>query len=145
LTGSATAEERVSSVKGKTYYVRQTIGNDANDGLSPETAWHSISKLSNAMEAGSIAYVGPGLYREEIRLQHNGTAENRITLIADTKGDRTGDPPGVVMIAGSEPVDENIFEPYYSRLIFLIIMCLGLPRWMVNSSDMIELRKKQNM
>jgi parallel beta-helix repeat protein len=103
---------------GRTFYVRQTVGNDSNDGLSPKTAWRSVSKLSRAMKAGDTAYVGPGLYREEILLQNTGTAENRITLIADTKGEFTGDPPGVVMLTGAEPVDENIFEPYYAPGVF---------------------------
>ncbi len=116
--GPVASEERSGPVTAKTFYVRQTVGDDKNDGLSPETAWRSVSKLSQAMKAGDTAYVGPGLYREDIGLLNSGTAENRITLIADTKGDRTGDPPGVVMIAGSEPVDENIFEPYYAPGVF---------------------------
>src|SRR6185295_11195802 len=35
----------------------------------------------------------------------------RIVLIADTTGQHTGDPPGVVMITGADPVDEAIFTP----------------------------------
>lgn len=95
---------------GATFYVRQTVGNDSNDGLSPQTAWQRISKLSQALQAGDTAYVGPGLYRGGgIEVLNSGTAEKRITLIADTTGQHTGDPPGVVMITGAEPVDESIF------------------------------------
>src|SRR4030042_858442 len=104
--------------KGRTFYVRQTVGNDSNDGLSPKNAWRSVSKLPRAMKAGDTAYVGPGLYRGDILLQNSGTVENRITLIADTKGEFTGDPQGVVMLTGAEPVDENIFEPYYAPGVF---------------------------
>src|SRR5258705_12372789 len=39
-----------------TYYVRQPVGNDSSDGLSPDKAWRSISKLSSAMQAGDTAY-----------------------------------------------------------------------------------------
>ncbi len=111
LMGSAASEEQAGPVKGMTFYVRQTVGDDANDGLSPKTAWQHISKLSKAMHAGDTAYVGPGLYREEIDVLNSGTAESRLTFVADITGQNTGDPQGVVMITGAEPVDENIFEP----------------------------------
>ena len=91
------------------FYVRQTVGDDTNDGKSPQTAWKSISKLSNAMHAGDTAYVGPGLYRDKIMVLNEGSPEARITFIADSTGQHTGDPPGVVMITGAEPIDENIF------------------------------------
>ena len=96
--------------KGTTYYVRQTVGDDANDGKSAKTAWRSISKLSHAMHAGDTAYVGPGLYRDKIEVLNEGAPDARITFIADTTGQHTGDPPGVVMITGAEPVDESIFS-----------------------------------
>lgn len=95
--------------KGTKFYVRQTVGNDANDGKSPQTAWKNISKLSNAMHAGDTAYVGPGLYRDKIMVLNEGSPDARITFIADSTGQHTGDPPGVVMITGAEPVDESIF------------------------------------
>ena len=91
-----------------TYYVRQTVGNDANEGVSPKTAWKHLEKLWY-LHAGDTAYVGPGLYREEIEVQNSGTPEARITFIADSSGKYTGDPPGLVMITGAEPVDGKIF------------------------------------
>ncbi len=103
---------QIKAAKGRTYYVRQTVGDDANDGLSPKTAWQHISKLSKAMEAGDTAYVGPGLYRETIVIENSGTSENKLTFIADTTGQHTGDPPGVVMITGAEPVDASMFVPH---------------------------------
>src|SRR5262245_20880065 len=102
---------QVKAANGKTYYVRQTVGDDANDGLSPKTAWRRISKLSKALEAGDTAYVGPGLYREDIDIANSGTSDARVTLIADSSGEHTGDPPGVVMITGAEPVSGSIFVP----------------------------------
>lgn len=94
---------------GTKFYVRQTVGDDTNDGKSPQTAWKSISKLSHAMHAGDTAYVGPGLYRDKIMVLNEGRPDARITFIADSTGQHTGDPPGVVMITGAEPVDENLF------------------------------------
>src|SRR5262245_51778899 len=92
-----------------TYYVRQTVGDDAHDGLSAETAWRHVAKLSSAMHAGDTAYVGPGLYREEVTVLNDGRPDGRLIFIADVTGQHTGDPPGTVMITGADPVDENIF------------------------------------
>jgi parallel beta-helix repeat protein len=94
------------------FYVRQTIGDDAHDGRSPGTAWHSLAKLSAAMHAGDTAYVGPGLYREQVDVQYDGSAEARLVFIADPTGQHTGDPPGAVVVAGSDPVDETLFTPH---------------------------------
>jgi parallel beta-helix repeat protein len=92
-----------------TYYVRQTAGDDANDGLTPATAWKHFSRLSPAMKAGDTAFVGPGLYREQVTVQYDGSPDSRLTFIADSTGQQTGDLPGVVMVTGAEPVDESIF------------------------------------
>jgi len=96
---------------GATYYVRQTTGDDARDGTSPQTAWQHVAKLSAAMRAGDTAYVGPGLYREEIDVLNEGTPEGRLVFVADTTGQHTGDPPGVVMITGADPVGPAVFVP----------------------------------
>lgn len=90
------------------YYVRQTVGNDGNDGLSPQTAWKRLVRLWT-LQSGDTAYVGPGLYRDAVDLKNDGTPEARITFIADNTGKYTGDPPGRVMITGAEPVDESAF------------------------------------
>ena len=82
---------------GRVFYIRQTVGDDTNDGLSPGNAWRSISKLSGAMRAGDTAYVGPGLYRDQILVGSDGTAQKPIRFIADTTGVHSGDPAGVVM------------------------------------------------
>ena len=95
-----------------TYYVRQTVGDDARDGLKPQTAWQHLSKLSSAMHAGDVAYVGPGLYRDEIVVENDGAPEARIVFVADTTGQHTGDPPGTVMVTGADPVDGTIFAPH---------------------------------
>jgi hypothetical protein len=94
-----------------TYYVRQTVGNDSNDGTSPDKAWQHVGKLSAAMHAGDTAYVGPGLYREQITVTNDGAPGKRLIFVADTTGQETGDPPGVVMITGADPVDPAVFAP----------------------------------
>ena len=103
---------------GATYYVRQTVGDDAHDGTSPQTAWRHLVKLWTAMHAGDTAYVGPGLYREEIVVMNDGTPEGRLVFVADTTGQHTGDPPGVVLIAGSDPVDASVFTPHSAAGVY---------------------------
>ena len=100
-----------AEVMATTYYVRQTVGDDTHDGTSPETAWQHVARLSEAMQAGDIAYVGPGLYREQVTVLNDGAPDKRITFIADTTGRHTGDPPGVVMITGADPLDVSAFVP----------------------------------
>jgi hypothetical protein len=34
---------------GTTYYVDATLGNDSNNGITPETAWKTLNRLNNAM------------------------------------------------------------------------------------------------
>jgi Right handed beta helix region len=109
-----------------TYYVRQTVGDDANDGTSPATAWRHLTKLWN-LHPGDTAYVGPGLYREGIEVQNSGTAAARITFIADNTGKYTGDPPGRVMITGAEPVAGNTFVAASSPGVY----SLHFPAWTV--------------
>jgi parallel beta-helix repeat protein len=108
------AQEAAPSGPGqrRIFYVRQTVGDDANDGLSPEEAWRSLSMLEDTLRAGDTAYVGPGLYREKVSVSNGGNAEARITFIADTTGEQTTDPPGVVMITGADPVDGEFFEAH---------------------------------
>jgi hypothetical protein len=109
LGSASNAAEPGDSKKGRVFYVRQTIGNDSYNGLSPQTAWRSLSKLKDVMQAGDTAYVGPGLYREMITVSNSGTAEAWITFVGDTTGQHTGDPPGTVMITGADSMDETVF------------------------------------
>jgi parallel beta-helix repeat protein len=103
---------------GDTYYVRQVAGSDTGDGRTPATAWRSIDRLGAVLRAGDTAYVGPGLYRGGIILQHSGTSGARISLVADALGAQTGDAPGPVVIAGSEAIDESIFRSTSSAGVY---------------------------
>ncbi len=106
---ASNAVEPSEPTSGRVFYVRQTIGDDANDGLSPQSAWASLSKLEEVMKAGDTAYVGPGLYREMVTVANSGTADAWITFVGDTTGQHTGDPPGTVMVTGADPMDETVF------------------------------------
>lgn len=104
---------------GRVFYVRQTIGNDTNDGLSPQTAWRSLSRLGSDVHAGDVAYIGPGLYREMVTVANSGTPGALIQFVADTTGQHTGDPPGTVMITGADSMDETAFVPQSSPGVFM--------------------------
>ena len=46
-----------------------------------------------------------------ITVLNDGAPDKRITFIADATGQRTGDPPGLVMITGAEPIDLSAAAP----------------------------------
>ena len=101
----------VARAGATTYYVRQTVGDDAHDGRSAATAWRTLTRLSTILKAGDTVYVGPGLYREQVTVGADGTSAARVVFFADSSGEHTGDPPGTVMITGADPVDTSLFVP----------------------------------
>jgi hypothetical protein len=107
---AAQTEAPAAPASGRVFYVRQTVGADAHDGLSPATAWKTIPRLAERLQAGDSVYIGPGLYRQNVIPRNPGTAERRIRFIADPEGRVTGDPPGAVMITGADPFDEALFK-----------------------------------
>jgi parallel beta-helix repeat protein len=117
-SGEPAAPKPSGEPQGRTFYVRQASGDDHNDGTSPDTAWRSIGRVSSALDAGDTAYVGPGLYRDQLVLRRSGTPGRRIRILADPSGLHTHDRPGVVMITGAEPVDEHRFEPQGSPGVY---------------------------
>jgi hypothetical protein len=52
-------------------------GDDANDGLTPATAWRSVDQASRKAGAGDIVTIAPGRYRELLRPLQTGTSEDR--------------------------------------------------------------------
>ncbi|WP_222707084.1 carbohydrate binding domain-containing protein [Neolewinella aurantiaca] len=61
-----------------TYYVDATGGNDANDGLSPATAWQSLSKVNaSSFSPGSTILLKCGeVWNEQLKPTVSGTAGN---------------------------------------------------------------------
>jgi parallel beta-helix repeat protein len=119
--------------EGRLFYIRQSVGDDTNDGRSPQTAWRSLSNLGEKLQSGDTAFVGPGLYREMLTLTNSGVQERPITLIGDTTGEHTTDQPGVVMITGADPVDETIFTPEPARGVY---RAMGLEKLIMNVVEM---------
>lgn len=80
-----------------TYYVRKS-GNDGNDGLTPATAWLTVSKAlgTTGISSGDTVYVGAGVYREDVTVTMT-SATTETFIIADTDGSHTGDIGEVIL------------------------------------------------
>ena len=78
------------SVFATEYYVSNS-GNDANDGLTPQTAWQSLSKIeSTNFSPGDIIYLKSGeVWYEDLYLtRSSGTAGNPITITSYGSGNK---------------------------------------------------------
>lgn len=88
------------------YYVSQQNGDDNNDGLSPNTAWKTISKATTdigiPVDEDVYIYIGPGVYREFVTLVNGGTdSSHRIIFAGDPNCVHLiNDNPGIVRITG---------------------------------------------
>lgn len=71
-----------------TYYVDSAIGNNSNNGLSPETAWQNTSKLASfSPAAGDIFLLKRGQTFSGWNVNDGGTLENPVTYGAYGTGD----------------------------------------------------------
>ena len=77
----------------QTFYARISAGNDANDGLTPQTALASIGLAIGRAHKGDTVIVGPGNYVEGNLAPRAGTL-----ILADPSGQSTGDMPGGVRV-----------------------------------------------
>ncbi|HYD47686.1 MAG TPA: right-handed parallel beta-helix repeat-containing protein [Terriglobales bacterium] len=88
-----------SPAAATTYYVR-TGGDDANAGLTPATAFATISRAAALLTApGDEVIVGPGVYHDSnVQPEGNGRRDQPIVFLADETGALTGDAPGAITI-----------------------------------------------
>jgi hypothetical protein len=80
----------------QTFYVRK-MGNDANDGITPATAFLTINRATTEAQARAIVYVGAGTYQEAVVAQNVGISVFPISFFADTSGTDTGDAGPVII------------------------------------------------
>ena len=85
------------------YYVSAQNGNDTNNGLTPATAWATLTKAAGSAvaQAGGNTYVriGPGIYRESFIPQNGISATEKLIYAGDPHCVHlVGDKPGRIRI-----------------------------------------------
>lgn len=89
VLGCTTAEEQPYSIETTTTFYVSPIGNDANNGLSPDTPWQTSAKV-NSLEipAGYTIKFEGGYTYQSIAFDANdgGEANNRITITSYGEG-----------------------------------------------------------
>ena len=72
------------SLSATTYYVNNQTGSDANDGLSAEKPFQTISKSMMVLQAGDTLVMAPGkIYYESMVMRQSGTPAKPITIEAN--------------------------------------------------------------
>ena len=71
-------------------------GSDANNGLTPATAFRTIQKAADLAGPGTTVHILPGIYRETVYPALSGSAAELAVYRAENG-------PGTVIIRGSEP------------------------------------------
>ena len=78
----------------KNYHVA-VEGNDQNPGTKDQP-FKTIQKAADVIEAGDVCYVGPGVYRESIRLTESGSSRKPICFVASASANVTIDGTDVI-------------------------------------------------
>ncbi|MCB2216793.1 MAG: hypothetical protein KQH59_12035 [Desulfobulbaceae bacterium] len=88
------------------YYVSSSNGTDSNSGLSPESAWQSISHVNDASLApgDEVRFRRGDSWREELTIDWSGTAEAYITF---NDCGRRHEFPQRLHLDGALPVDRG--------------------------------------
>ncbi len=77
-------------------YVDGVTGSDANDGLSPQTAFRTLTRATPILGPGATCRIRGGIYRERLRPVVSGAAEAPVTFTAYNGED--------VYISAADPV-----------------------------------------
>lgn len=118
-----------SNIPSKTYYVSSSGGNDANDGLTPETAWKSYANFTGTngflLNAGdSLLFKRGDTFEGQFILTGKGTLNDHITLGAYGEGNKP------VFTHGPESSNVNL---YFKK--FPVITILNASYWDI--SDLV--------
>ncbi len=93
-------------------WVDAATGDDAHDGLTPGTAFATVSRAADLATAGTTVHIQPGIYREEVVPAQGG-------LPADPVVFRAEGGLGTVRIRGSEPTSSLSWTQLVSDTIGL--------------------------
>ncbi|EFC42221.1 predicted protein [Naegleria gruberi] len=85
------------SASPQTFYVDQSTGSDSNNGKTKSSPWKTISRAQYMLQPDDTLIIGPGIYRETLKIQYSALPGHPITFKGtDSKN---------VIIDGSIPVD----------------------------------------
>ena len=79
ITVSAPFATRAMRAAAVSYYI-SPAGNDSNDGRSAGAAFKTIQKAIDLAQPGAVITLAPGIYLQDVRSTHNGSANAPITL-----------------------------------------------------------------
>lgn len=68
-----------TSASPRALYVSPS-GSNANDGLSPESAWQTVSHAADKVRPGDTVWIGGGTYHEPVRIRVTGEPDAPITF-----------------------------------------------------------------
>ena len=114
------------------YYVDATGGDDSNDGLSPEEAWKTISKVNsmNYNSGDSILFKRGETWNDGIVVRSSGSSGQEITFGAYGEGDK---PVLDLELAGDKSIGIRLEADYINIQDFEIIQVNGsaisTPHW----------------
>ncbi|MEK7990910.1 MAG: right-handed parallel beta-helix repeat-containing protein [Thiotrichaceae bacterium] len=132
----------LTPVFAQTLWVDATIGNNTNNGLSPETALQTIQAAANLAQAGDSVNIQAGIYRESITPLNSGTSDNPIIYQAVKKN--------TVILRGSQPImtsqvieGNNIGLPFTAELDKIVKTDVSAWNLTQTPRFMVELNKGQ--
>lgn len=116
------AASKKSLAVGTQYYIDSVSGSDANNGLSPQSAWKTISKVQGEEHAGRfvpgdvISFKAGTSYVGSLEIQHSGTSSSPIKITSYGSGSNpvfTSPAPGnvdqkVFALVGNYLIIENL-------------------------------------
>jgi PKD repeat protein len=92
-------------IAGTDYYIDGSNGNDQNDGRTLQTAWRTIGKANDTLQAGDTVYIRGGTYNENhqsacINPRNSGGPDNFITY---------------TNYNNEQVIIGNVYQPVYTR------------------------------
>ncbi|MEE4241378.1 MAG: discoidin domain-containing protein, partial [Desulfopila sp.] len=74
--------------EGTTYYISSSMGNDANNGLTPDSCWQTIEKVNQTELQGgdAVLFRRDDTWREELVISSSGSVDSHITYSAYGSG-----------------------------------------------------------
>jgi len=118
--GEGAESVEVNAKLGKTYYVDDRNGDDANDGLTPQSAWKTLNKVNSVtFQPGEhVLFRRGGIWRGMLDISSSGSVGNPITFGAYGEGSKPIFTGRGSIVGWDDPsnrarYDERIWRIYY--------------------------------